>query len=48
MLCIYFFNKPLSPKIDLEINIVWKKYQLFSKASQKFLDELQKEIDAGV
>ena len=40
--------KPLSPKIDLEINIVWKKYQLFSKASQKFLDELQKEIDTGV
>lgn len=40
--------KPLSPKLDLEINIVWKKYQLFSKASQKFLDELQKEIDTGI
>ena len=40
--------KPLSPKLDLEINIVWKKYQIFSKASQKFLDELQKEIDTDV
>lgn len=35
---------PLSPKLDLEINIVWKKYQIFSKASQKFLDELQKDF----
>lgn len=40
--------KPLAPKIDLEINIVWKKYQIFSKASQQFLDELQKEIDTSI
>lgn len=37
--------RPLFPKLDLEINIVWKKYQIFSKASQKFLDELQKELN---
>lgn len=37
--------RPLFPKLDLEINIVWKKYQVFSKASQKFLDELRKELD---
>ena len=40
--------KPLSPKLDLEINIVWKKNQFFSKASQKFLDELRKELDTGM
>lgn len=39
--------KPLFPKLDMEINVVWKKYQVFSKASQKFLDELQKEIDTS-
>ena len=36
--------RPLSPKLDLEINIVWKKYQIFSKASEAFLSELQKEL----
>ena len=40
--------RPLLPKLDLEINIVWKKYQVFSKASQKFLDMLQKELDTGI
>lgn len=36
--------RPLSPKLDLEINIVWKKYQIFSKASEAFLSELQKKL----
>lgn len=37
--------KPLFPKLELEINIVWKKYQVFSKASDAFLSELQKDLN---
>lgn len=36
---------PLSPKIEAGLSIVWKKYQVFSKASQIFLNKLQKEIN---
>lgn len=36
--------KPLTPKIALSSVLVWKKYQIFSKPSQKFLDELKKII----
>ena len=34
--------KPLSPRLEIGINIVWKKYQFFSKAGTKFLEKLQK------
>ena len=40
-----FDFKPLYPKLDLEINIIWKKYQVFSKPAEMFLKELQKEIN---
>lgn len=33
--------RPLSPSMDAGMNIVWKKYQLLSKAAQKFLQKLQ-------
>lgn len=33
--------KPLTPKLEVGIQIAWKKYQVFSKASQKFLERLQ-------
>ncbi|TCK89093.1 LysR family transcriptional regulator [Natranaerovirga hydrolytica] len=36
--------KPLEPKMEAPLNIVWKKYQVFSKAAQKFLEQLQAEI----
>lgn len=36
--------KPLEPKMEAQLNIVWKKYQLFSKAAQKFLEKLQAEL----
>ena len=32
---------PLSPKLEIGMQIVWKKYQVFSKASQQFLMRLQ-------
>lgn len=30
--------KPLSPKLEIGMNIVWKKHQVFSRASDEFLD----------
>ena len=32
--------RPLYPKLEKELVIVWKKYQFFSKASEYFLNEL--------
>ena len=37
--------KPIVPNLKTNLVMVWKKYQVFSKATQKFLDELQKEIN---
>ena len=39
------FFKPIIPNLKANLVMVWKKYQVFSKATQKFLDELQKEIN---
>ena len=36
--CLLF--KPLSPAVHAEMNLIWKKYQFFSKAAQKFLEEI--------
>lgn len=33
--------RPLTPKIESPMNIIWKKYQVFSKPTQKFLQKLQ-------
>ncbi len=33
--------RPLSPRLEASLNIVWKKHQVFSKAAAKFLDKLQ-------
>ena len=35
--------KPFQPKLEVGMNIVWKQYQILSKASEKFLEKL-KEI----
>lgn len=35
--------KPISPKLEIVMNIVWKKHQVFSKASEKFLNCLSKQ-----
>lgn len=32
---------PLEPKLEAGLNIVWKKYQIFSSAAEIFLDRLQ-------
>lgn len=36
--------RPLYPPLEAGLCIVWKKYQIFSKASQKFLTQLQREL----
>lgn len=33
--------RPLSPAMTAEASIIWKRYQVFSKAAQKFMDALQ-------
>jgi DNA-binding transcriptional LysR family regulator len=35
---------PLSPTLEAHLDIVWKKYQVFSKAAKTFLDHIQAEI----
>lgn len=37
--------KPLSPKLEDGIHIAWKKYHLFSKQAEKFLDLLKEEVN---
>lgn len=36
--------RPLSPVMEADLCIVWKKYQIFSKASNAFLNTLQSEL----
>lgn len=36
--------RPLYPTLEAGLCIVWKKYQVFSKASNAFLQQLQKEL----
>ena len=33
--------RPLSPKMEAEAAIIWKRYQVFSKVSDRFLKELR-------
>ncbi|MCH5281800.1 MAG: LysR family transcriptional regulator [Lachnospiraceae bacterium] len=40
-----FCFRPLEPKLEAHLNIAWKKYQVFSKAAEKFLEALQEEIE---
>lgn len=36
--------RPLEPKLEVALDFVWKKYQLFSKPAEYFLNLVQKEI----
>lgn len=36
--------KPLSPKLESGLDIVWKKYQVFSPAAKLFLDRLKEKF----
>ncbi len=35
--------RPLSPRMDVEMSIIWKKYQVFSKPAEKFLQMLTED-----
>ncbi len=37
--------RPLTPRLEMELHIVWKKYQVFSKASEKFLQQLKMDLE---
>lgn len=39
-----FCFRPLEPQLNTHIVIAWKKYQVFSKAAEKFLETLQNEL----
>ena len=36
--------RPLEPRLEAPLDIAWKKYQVFSKAAEKFLEALQEEL----
>ena len=36
--------KPLNPPVEVELDLVWKKYQVFSKSAQIFLKYLKERI----
>ena len=38
--------RPLFPRLEAEATIVWKKYQVFSRAAEKFLQQLQQTFHA--
>jgi DNA-binding transcriptional LysR family regulator len=40
--------RPLEPQLESGLLIVWKKYQVFSKAGEAFLQKLQREINYRV
>ena len=39
--------RPLSPCQEVGMDIVWKKYQVFSKPAKKFLEQIQQIITSG-
>lgn len=36
--------KPLNPRLEVNLNVFWKKHQVFSNAASKFLDQLRSNI----
>ncbi len=37
--------RPLEPKLENKMSIIWKKYQLFSKPAEKFLEALREQLE---
>ena len=38
--------RPLKPKLDVGMSLVWKKYQVFSKAAEKFILKMQDNVNS--
>ncbi len=39
--------RPLTPKREAGMSIIWKKYQVFSKASEKFMQKMKELLEAA-
>lgn len=37
--------RPLTPALEVEMNLIWKKYQVFSKPAEKFLQVLRESLE---
>lgn len=37
--------RPFNPPLKIEVNIIWKKYQVFSQAAEEFLNRLHKAFN---
>ena len=37
--------RPLKPELENRMSIIWKKYQIFSKPAEKFLEVLRKSVE---
>jgi len=35
--------RPLEPKIEADIFLIWKKYQMFTRAASIFLEEVRRK-----
>ena len=40
--------RPLKPRLELGMYLVWKKSQIFSKAAERFLEQLKENLTAGI
>ena len=40
--------RPLDPPVEIELDVVWKKYQVFSRAAQYFLDKLRRKLTSRI
>ena len=38
--------RPLKPRLDSGLDIVWKKYQVFSSAAELFLERLRQDFES--
>lgn len=41
---IFCFTRPLEPQLDSGLNVIWKKYQVFSSAAGLFLEKLRESF----
>lgn len=40
--------RPFSPPLELGVSLVWKRYQVFSKAAEKFLNAMKSQLYASI
>lgn len=40
--------RPLTPKMEAHLDIVWKKYQVFSSAAERFLGKVQEAFHGNI